>query len=214
MHKYFLVLIILSLGFHSQAQAEVFYWKDPHTNMSLTYPDRWQVRNNLRPDDVFTVYAPGENDHAACRLRVRDDNRYTIYPEKFSHNIQHIAYSENFWRSYLAEYDDVNLTKVFDDSGLGRGVASMAEADYTIAVGPKMYKKSLMFVSFHNDQVYIVECSAEKHAYAKWYPSFLSVVKSIDFSKQINEYQGGYYRDFSGEKIRILGKNRRDISVY
>ena len=198
---FLLTLSVFALGVTS-ANAEVFYWKDADTKMSFTYPDRWDVRHNQRPDDIYAVAAPGVNNHAICRLRVRDDN------------IQRIAYSNDFWDSYLGEYNDVTMRRVYDDAGLGRGFASFAEADYTTALGPKMEKRAIMFASLYNNNAYILECSAEKHSYHKWHNSFLSVVKSVNFRKEINEAKNGYYRNFYGGNLIIRGEKDTDVSAY
>jgi hypothetical protein len=207
-------LSILTLGVAGSASAEVFYWQDADTKMSFTYPDRWDTRHNQRPDDVYTVAAPGKNNHTACRLRVREDKRFAIYPEYMSDHVQRVAYSNQFWDEYLGEYEDVKIHRVYDDSSLGRGFASFAEASYTTALGPKMEKKGLMFASLYNNKAYIVECSSEKHSFHKWHRSFLSIVKSVDFQKEINEAKNGYYRNFYGEQITIRGKRDIDISTF
>ncbi|MFP4313944.1 MAG: hypothetical protein ACLFR0_06430 [Alphaproteobacteria bacterium] len=211
--KLLLSLSLLTLGAGS-AQADVFYWEDAQTHLSFTYPDRWDVRHNQRPDDIYSVAAPGANNHAICRLRVREDNRYAIYPEYMANSIQRVAYSNQFWDEYLAEYNDVHVHRVYDDAGLGRGFASFAEASYTTALGPKMEKRGIMFASLYNNKAYIVECSAEKHAYPKWHNSFLSLVKSVDFRKEINEAKNGYYRNFYGESLVIKGAKDIDVTVY
>lgn len=210
---FLLTLSVFALGVTS-ANAEVFYWQDADTKMSFTYPDRWDVRHNQRPDDIYAVAVPGANNHAICRLRVREDKRFAVYPEYFANNIQRIAYSNDFWDSYLGEYNDVTMRRVYDDAGLGRGFASFAEADYTTALGPKMEKRAIMFASLYNNNAYILECSAEKHSYHKWHNSFLSVVKSVNFRKEINEAKNGYYRNFYGGNLIIRGEKDTDVSVY
>lgn len=211
--RFLLTLSLLTLGVGT-ASAEVFYWQDADTKMSFTYPDRWDVRHNQRPDDIYSVAAPGVNNHAICRLRVREDNRYAIYPEYFDRHIQRIAYSQQFWDDYLGEYDDVQVHRVYEDAGLGRGFGSFAEASFTTALGPKMEKRGIMFASLYNKKAYIVECSAEKHSYHTWHNSFLSLVKSVDFRKEINEAKNGYYRNFYGENVIIKGARDIDVNVY
>ena len=209
----FILLSFLMMG-TTRVSAEVFYWKDAETNMSLTYPDRWQVRHNQTDDAIMTVYAPGYNDHAKCVFRVRPDQRYAIYPVSLSAPIQRQFYSANFWENYLGEYDDYVIQAVQDDAGLGRGFASFVRSSYTTAYGPKIEKESIAFASLYNNNAYIVECSAEKVGFARWYHSFLSVVKSVDFQKEIHEHTTGYYRDFLSPKLRIQGERKIDVSVY
>lgn len=211
--KFLLTLSVFTLGI-SSASAEVFYWQDADTHMSFTYPDRWHAGHNQRPDDIYSVFAPGANNHANCRLRVREDNRFAIYPEYMASNIQRVAYSHKFWDEYLAEYDDVEVHRVYDDAGLGRGFGTFAEASFTTALGPKMEKRGVMFASLYNNKAYIVDCSSEKHSFHKWKKSFLSLVKSVNFRKEINEAKNGYYRNFFGESLRIKGERDIDVSVY
>lgn len=215
--KFILSLSVLLLGaaaFHAPAKAEIFYWEDAQTHMSFTYPDRWHVRHNQRPDDIYTVGAPGQNNHANCRLRVREDKRFAVFPEYLSSQVARINYNRNFWEEYLGEYDNVEIHTVYPDAGMGRGFGSYAEASYTTALGPKMDKRALMFVSLYNNKAYIVECSAQAQSYHVWHNSFLSLVKSVDFRKEIHQAKNGFYRNYYGESIRIRGPRDIDVSVY
>ena len=177
----------------SSAFAEVFYVENDKGRFSMSFPDSWALGHNQKPDEMLTVRAPGMYDYASCKMRVREDKRFTIYPVRYSGEIQRSAYSKGFWFGYLDEYTDPYLAYVTDGGGLVRGFASYAEAFYTTAVGPKMVKQAIMFVSLYNDKVYILECSAEIEAYPKWHKAFLSVAKSIDFTKSISEKKTGHY---------------------
>lgn len=215
--KLLLSLSAVMLGFAvcaPQAKAEIFYWQDADTKVSFTYPDRWLTTHNQRPDDIYTVMAPGLNNHAACRLRVREDKRFAIYPEYLADSVARLNYSREFWEDYLGEYDNVSIERVYDDAGLGRGFGSFAMADYSTALGAKMDKRALMFVSLYNNKAYIFECSAEVHSYHRWHKSFLSLVKSVNFRKEINEAKNGYYRNFYEGSLRIQGAKEFDVSVY
>ena len=77
-----------------------------------------------------------------------------------------------------------------------------------------MDKRAIMLVSLYNNKAYIVECSAETHAYDQWHHSFLSLIKSVDFRKEVNEAKNGYYRNFYGGSLKIRGERDIDISVY
>ncbi len=202
-----LALSVLALTvMTAPASAEVFFWEDAETNMSFTYPDRWTPMHNQRTDDIYAVQAPSVNDHAICRLRVREDKRFIIYPEYLDKHVAKIQYSWAFWNDYLGEYDDVTIETVSDNyTGFGRGFGSYAAARYTNAVGPKMDKRALMIAALYNGKAYIMECSAEIHAYHKWHQSFLSVVKSVDFRKEINEAKNGYYRNFYDRQVQVRG---------
>jgi hypothetical protein len=211
----FLSVLSVSLLAAAPAGAEVFFWQDAETKMSFTYPDRWTPGHTQRPDDIFSVMAPGENDHALCRLRVREDKRFVIYPEYLDKHVAKIQYSWAFWNEYLGEYDNVTIESVSDDyTGFGRGFGSYATARYTNALGPKMDKRALMIVSLYNGKAYIIECSAEIQAYPKWHQSFLSVIKSVDFRKEINEAKNGYYRNFYEGGVRVRGDSDFGSETY
>ncbi len=205
---------ILGLGFVAPAQADYFKWVDEETKVSVTYPDQWVQSHNQYDGDVMTVMGPGENDHALCRINVKEDGRFAIYPERYSRNIQRIAFSRDYWDAHLAQYDNVNVHKFYDNAGLGRGFGSWAMASYTTHYGPKMDKTAIMFVAHYNNKTYMTECSAEKHAYAKWHNSFLSLVKSVDFRAEISEFPNGNYRNYYGETLKIAGPRVMDDTYH
>ena len=197
------------------AQAEVYFWQDPATKLSVTVPDTWRMVHDQKPDDVLTFLAPGENDHAGCTLRVREDRRFVIYPVRYSGSIQRLNYSRDFWEKYITEYDNGVLNAVTDNASLGRGFASYADASYVTTIGPKMNKRALIFASVYNDRAYILECSAEAASYDKWYNSFLSIAKAVNFRKIIYEFPAGNYRDFLQDPaVRIEGDRNIDVSYY
>ena len=199
----------------SSARAEIYVWQDAVTDVSVTIPDTWLMVHNQNPDDEMTFFAPGENDHASCKLRVSQDRRFVIFPQRFSGPIQRKNVSREFWDDYLGEYDDAVLNSVTDNAALGRGFASFADASYITVAGPNVAKRSLMFASIYNDKAFVVECSAEEQAYDKWYNSFLSVAKSVNFRKEIHEFPSGHYRDFPNDKaVRIEGARPVDVTYY
>jgi hypothetical protein len=201
--------------FSLPASADIFVWQDPEIKLSITYPDRWERVLSRQPDELFTVAAPGKNDHAICRLRTRSDHRFAIYPPHLSRNVQHLGVSYDFWESYVGEYDNAVLHKVSDNVALGRGFGSYADASYFTATGPKMQKRGLMFASLYNNTLYVLDCSAEASAYHKWHDSFLSVAKSVDFRKEIHELPNGDYRTFwKDPKLKIHGLRDVDAVYY
>lgn len=211
----FLIVTSFFLVAPPPASAEIFFWQDVDTKLSVTYPDRWHRVHNQKSDDLFTVAAPGESDQAVCRLRVNDDRRFAIYPSKFARNVQHVAVSYDFWENYVNEYTGAVLSKVSDDAGLGRGFASFAEASYVTSTGPKMQKRGLMFASLYGNKLYVLDCSAEASAYGKWYKSFLSVAKSVNFRKAVAISPSGYYRDFVADpRLEIHGVHHIDTVYY
>jgi hypothetical protein len=210
-----LAVVTIFIVSQSSAQAEVFYWQDPETKVSATYPDRWQRLHNQKTDDVLTVIAPGKDEQAICRLRVREDRRFVIYPNRYADEIVRQNYAKSFWEAYVREYDQSILHSVTINGGLGRGHGTYAEASYVTNVGPKMAKRAMMFVSLYHDKAYIAECSAEIHSYHKWHDAFLSFVKSVDFGKSVNELPSGHYRNFThDDKVRINNARLVDEYIY
>lgn len=213
--KRFLIIATLLTGFMpATSHADFFVWEDAKHHLSVSFPDQWVKRNNKYPGDILTITGPGENDHAQCRLNVQEDGRFAIYPQRYSDNIQRIAFSKEFWQDQLARYDNANIHKFHDNAGLGRGFGSWAMASYTTATGPAMDKTAIMFMSHYNNKTYVVECSAEKHSYRHWHNSFLNIVKSVDFRKEIHELPTGNYRNFLGESVMIRGPRDIDVSYY
>ncbi len=213
--KSFLIAITFFSVSTSSAFAEVFYVENDKGRFSMSFPDSWALGHNQKSDDMLTVWAPGTYDHASCKMRVREDRRFVVYPVRYSGEIQRSAYSKDFWFDYLNEYTDPYVAYVTDVGGLGRGFASYAEAFYTTAVGPKVVKQAIMFVSQYHDKTYILECSAEIAAYPKWHKAFLSVAKSIDFKKSISDMKTGHYtRDFLGDGQLIIYGERPFDDTY
>lgn len=137
---------VLSFLSAAPARADIWFWQDDKTGMSLTFPDTWAVMNNRAPDDL-NDRRPG-HDNAMCRIRAREDRRFMIYPVRYMSAVfQKVAYSNAFWEYYVnGDYDLVNLDVMQDDAGLGRGNASYALATFD-APGPddRGLKRGLMF---------------------------------------------------------------------
>jgi len=212
---------LLTVGFATTfsplAQAESFFYEDRDERFTLTFPDTWKRLNNQKADDQITIAAPGVNDYATCRVRVRKDRRYVIYPGKFDSDIQKVAYSRDFWNNYLGEFDDVVVDTFKDHSGLGKGYASMAEASYETAEGALVRKRGLMFATLYHDRVYVADCSSEESVFAKWKPAFLSVVKSLDITAGVRHPKvRGHYRPFNnkGEEVKVLGREKLDTYSF
>ena len=210
-----LVLAALSTSFPQSAKADIFEFHDPQGRFQVTFPDRWRATSNQKADDVLVVKAPGEHEYVECRVRVRPDNRYAVYPANYAPNIQHVAYSREFWENYLGDYNDVHVDAFHDDAGMGRGFASWADVSFTTAQGPLMEKRGIMFVSLYENNAFIIDCSAQKAAYEKWRPSFLSFIKSIEFTPITTPFRSGYYRNFMGDQpLQIRGASEHDVDIY
>lgn len=193
-----LFIFIFVLALPSFARADYFVWQDEKTGLSLTFPDTWKPQANVNPDTILTVMGPGtDNGQPMCRIDVRDDRRYTIFPARYGSAVQQVAVSRPFWESYLAQYDEYNLGNVVDGAGLGRWFASYALASYGKHFGTVMQSRSaIMFASLYRDKLYVVECSSLEHAYDRWELDFRGIIKSIDFEKAFHELPTGEYANF------------------
>lgn len=179
------------------AKADYYLWKHPETGMTLSIPDTWKTQNNLNPDTVFTAAGPSDNGQPLCRVDVREDKRFTIYPARYGDAVQKIAVSRPFWQSYLAQYDSYTIDRVQDGAGLGRWFASYALASYSRHFGTTLQtRRAIMFASLYNDKLYVVECSALNHAYDRWGYVFRGIIKSVDFKKAYHELPTGEYANF------------------
>jgi hypothetical protein len=191
-----LTIFLLSMSF-GVAKADYFVWADPQTGLSFSFPDDWQRVSSADPDDIITVMPPSGRAHAACRIRARNDMRYSVYPVHYANDIQKVAYGLPYMNEYLREYDDPQILSIMDNGGLGRGFATYAVVSYKSAVqGPLMERKATVFAAYYADRVYFLECSSHKDAYAMWENMFLSIAKSIDFKKADHELVSGNYRNF------------------
>lgn len=194
-------IAILFLGLVSAyipAKASEIVWEDSAHKVSLSYPDTWKMVNNAKPDDVITIAALSGEGQATCRIRVREDRRYVIYPPELSEAVQRVHFSKAFWAEYLtAEYRDPEMYIVRDGMGLGRGFATYTLADYTSDVpGGEIRRRGMIIASNYNGKLYIYECSAHHLAFDMWKHMFRSILKTVDFQKQYHELPSGNYRAF------------------
>lgn len=182
------------------AVADYFLWQDPSSGLTVTFPDTWKTQNNRGVNDVLTVSAPSNGDDPTCKIEVSEDKRYMIYPVDFGDAVQREAVSIPFWKSYMANYDEYAIDKVYDGGGLGRWLASYALGSYSKRDGTAyQQRRGIMFASLYNGKTYIVECSSLNHAYERWDNDFRSIIKSIDFKKAYHERAVGDYHDFLKE---------------
>ncbi len=209
-----ITVVAVNVGI-SAAKAEVFKWRDPKVQVSITFPDDWRRIASQQPDDIVTIAAPGANDHAECRLRVSSDRRFLIYPREYAGSIQRTSYSRDFWSDYVGQYGSALLYSVGDNAGLGNGFASWADVSFVTPSGPKMQKRGIMYATVYNDHTYVLECSAQTDAFAKWYHPFLSVLKSVDMRDEYALEINGKYRPFQDDgALLIHGKKDVDLFVY
>lgn len=195
----------------SSAKAEQFFWQHPGTKLTVTVPDTWSMMHNQKPDDVLTFIAPSPDDFPVCRMRVRQDRRFIIYPHRFADSIQHLNYSQEFWDDYAGEFFGGVVQHYADDAGLGRGQGSFAEILFAPDAAPLRARKAIAFAALYRDKAYILECSANAEDYERWLPAFMSVAKSVQFREEISQLPGGHYKKLFGARaIEIMGRREYD----
>lgn len=191
-------LLLVMMG-TTAAQAETFVWQDAKTGVTLSFPDTWRIINNQKTDDLVTIIGPSQQDTPMCRLRARQDQRYTVYPVWYSAPVQHVAYNEDFWTDYLNDYDYPTVHSYRDDAALGRAFASMTMASFAMpndTAKPRTMRTGQMWAGVYYNTAYVLDCSSTAASFADWQPDFLSIAKSVDTRKIIHELLIGDYRNF------------------
>ena len=210
----FSLAFVAVLAFPVVANADVFAWQNQEKDVSLSFPDRWAIVGNISNDEILRIAAPSakdESEDARCSLRVSDENRFQMYPVSYSGALQREYVSEDFWTRYSGEFKNYQINHVQDNAGLGRGFASYADVTYEDYGQPRMIRRGVMFASLYQNQLHVLECSSEIGAFEKWYPSFLGIVKSVDFQSTV-PFKRGYYRHFYDGETVIHG--RRELDNY
>lgn len=183
------------------ANAEYYVWQDPESRMSFKVPDTWQIALNENVDDVVTFRAPGQNQHAGCRMRVTEDGRFKIFPEAVSDHVVNANLGQDFWEQFaLKEYKYFRLHEVKKKKGLGNGFATMADISYVPQITP-VHKRSLIWATLYNNKLYMLDCSAETHAFRSWFENFMFVLGSVGMRSEIEELPTGNYRYFLGDPV-------------
>jgi hypothetical protein len=202
MRLFLLILCFSALG--TSAFADVFIWKDAQTSVKASFPDTWKIVANQQPDTILTVIAPDSEAMPICRLRVREDDRFKMYPVQFETDIQKVAYSNNFWADYLyGAYDNVTIPQTVDKAGLGKSFASHALFNYNgEPTENAMFRQGIGFASHYYDFAVIAECTANQTGYPDWVPSFMQFFGSIDYPTVYGTSVNGDYRDFINKDAR------------
>lgn len=206
----FLILSLIILI--SPVQADIFVYEHPEIGVSASYPDTWRRVINQKPDTVLTVMAPGHGDFATCKIRVREDGRFQIYPHRYNDEIQRLHFSRDFLADYLSVYNDTRIHNFRDTGGLGRGYAGYAEVSYTPDTAPFLRKRGFVFAGFYADKVYIADCAADAERFKLWARPFLRFIKSIDFQKVDHELVTGHYRLFLHDQRLNIRTGAREIN--
>lgn len=206
------------LSHNNKASADVFVWEDAQTGVVVSFPDTWAMVSNQGPDDILTIKAPSGRAEARCRVRMRSDERFKQYPVRFHDSVQRVAYSNDFWEQYFAEFSGADYKLLKDSSGIGNATAGYAVAEFFSEVpGPMMKRRGLAFAGNHFGELYIVECSSHRDAFVRWKGQFLAIAGSVQMPKYYHEIPTGHYRPFIKENInpvRFPGDNAVQRIIY
>lgn len=210
----FMALFIAVLVVAAPARADYYVWQDADTGMTMTFPDTWKRQSNQQPDDILTIQGPAsDNAQPVCRVRVRDDARALIFPPEYSRSVQKKFVSREFWKDYLATYDEFNTGPIYE-GGLGRGFASYTTASFTRRDGTVHQTRSgILFASLYFDKLYIVDCSTLTEGFGAWVDSFRSIVKSVDFKKTHHERDHGDYANFLHDADNYVWSHPNPVGV-
>lgn len=207
--RFLTALVVLALT-SQPAMADYAVWADGKEGLSLSYPDTWHQISNFQPDDLVTIIAPGNGQNATCRVKAREERRYMMYPVRLADAVQRVHLSEEFWREYLAQYENVNLQFVQDGASFGRAAGSFATASYAIKHPANGQTRSgILAAGINRDRLYILECSTSQESFMAMRPMFLSILKSVDMKKRVHELKQGDYADFRDYQIEYGAQNKK-----
>lgn len=213
--KHIFFILAFALFTPLTAQADYYVWKDAHSDIKLTYPDTWAQTSPYEPDTIVRVEAPG-TDMAECKIRVREDRRFLVYPQRYRAAIQEMAYSEDFWNDYLASYDNVIMHRLDNGAGLGNAFASLMTASYMSNHPLKgIHKTSIALAGLYRDKAVIYECSARAEAFNNYQNMFQSILNSVEFDKEFHELPTGHNTEMQkGPMVQTRDPSDRYTSQY
>lgn len=195
-----LLLTTLMMASMTPAHADYAVWTDAETGVTVSFPDTWKQVNNQQPNDLITLSLPSNEDRATCRLRADEDKRFMVYPARFRPDIRDLHFTSEFWDNYTPSYNQVNIIRQQDNSGLGQGYASMTLISY-MDDNPEhqVDRAGIMAVTNYVGRVYVAECSSSFTSYKNYHKAFLSFFKTVLFKKSYHELAVGDYRNFLTE---------------
>lgn len=208
----FFLFIVLAVCV-TQASAHIFVIGDQDDGFTVAFPEEWTPVTNQKPDDKLTIAAPGGDDVASCRVRVREDRRFMTYPPSAAATIQNAAYGKDFWSTYLNEYDRPALSSVTTGARMGQVPATQASAFY---VTPRegIEKQAVMNAALYNGRAYIVECAAEADSFSRFSGAFTDIMNSLNPTKVGNGLRQSYYSDFTNDPMLIINRGGGDAALY
>lgn len=199
------------------AMAEMFVWKDPASDVRVTFPDNWMRQTNIDDDLRLYVLAPGGSDHAGCRLSISTDGRFMDAPAYAQPEVSNFVFTpEELQRVVYARPDTmrVQVDGYRPTAGLGRGAAGYAEITFDkYWMGKPYAMKAMVLGSQFRGQRIIMSCESLVDGWARWQPVMQGIVQSVDFPSGFATEANGYYRRFQDDTRILLPVNRRTDGV-
>ena len=199
--KYILTLFLLFVAF--PASAEVFSWKDPQFNLTMTYPDTWMKQAKEGDQLRVHILAPQGQDHAACRVFANQDNRFLYVPPQGNVEVTQFVQDEKTLQNFLNRmlgYTDVTLLEYKSLGGLGKGPATVAYASYTKEWSGRQFPmQAIVLGGYVRGMETFLHCEALAQQWSQWEPLFMNMASTFDFPAKSAPFKHGSYRDFMAD---------------
>lgn len=192
------------LSFAPFAQAEQFVWSDKNQEFTINVPDDWARTSARFSDEVIAFQAPGQENFASCRVRVREDHRYDIYPPKYDAAIAQKVVGDQFWADYMGIYSGYRLNRFTPYAGLGEATASKVDVTFIDENGYKVLKRGMALAGLHQGQVYVFECASDYQVYHRFAPIFSNILASFQHRWRDLTHVGGDYRPFLNDRTWVI----------
>lgn len=200
----FLLSCLICLNFAFPAMADQFVWSDANADFLLNIPDNWSKTSARFSDDMVVFEAPGAQNFASCRVRVRDDHRFDIYPGVYDASVSKATVNREFWDEYMAGYSGHRLNVFNSEAGLGEAYASRIDMTFIDEHADKVLKRGFAFAGLHQGQVYVFECSSDYNMFDGYYSVFLNILSSFRMNSKDDFDMQGDYRSFMHDETLII----------
>ena len=91
------------------ASADTYVYHDPDYDFSASFADTWRKQT---PDTATTrlrVSPVTGVDMVSCRVKVEDDGRALIYPERYMDEAVPLILNEEYWDRELGQFENSRL---------------------------------------------------------------------------------------------------------
>ena len=106
------------------SNADVFIYHNPDYDFSVMFPDDWR-QMNVTDQDRLRIHPMHGDDSAECYMRVVEDGRLLIYPEKYMQTANALFLDDTFWKSeVLPDHMNYKVMSFYAPAGLGPAYAT------------------------------------------------------------------------------------------